>query len=155
MEPLLEKDDARVTMVLGDEILLKYELPLLEPGIEYASLSSGYYLWSHETWCQALMIGREVHVEPGDTVTLRAYINNMSTEALPEDAVVWFALEDGPGTKVGSVSAAGLAPASPQWYSFDWSVPDEFTAGTYTYQALIFIGDSDITWKPEYYPSSQ
>ena len=77
----------------------------------------------------------------------------MSTEALPDNAVVSFVFEDGLDTKVGSVSAAGLAPGSSQWYSLAWTVPDNFTAGTYTYQASIFIGDADITWKPEYYPS--
>ena len=123
--------------------------------IEFSSVASGYYRWSHETWCEVLALGRQLHVKPGGMVTLRAYINNMSTEALPDNAIVWFALEDDPDPKVGSVSAAGLMPGSSHWYSFDWSVPDDFTAGAYTYQALIFIGDSDITWKTEYYPSSE
>ena len=153
MEPLLEKDDKRAYMIPGDEITLQYALPPAGlAGIEFSSVASGYYLWSHETWCEVLALGRQLHVEPGNTVTLRAYINNMSTEALPDDAMVRFALEDGPGTEVGSVSAAGLAPGGSQWYSFEWTVPDNFKAGTYTYKSLIFLGDSNITWKPEYYP---
>ena len=154
MEGLLEKDDKRVYMEPNDQILLKYALPpsgML--GAEFASVASGYYLWSHETWCEVLALGRQLYVEPGDTVTLRAYINNMSTKVLPDNTVVSFSLEDGADTPVGTVSAAGLIPGGSQWYSFTWTVPDNFTAGTYTYQASIFKGDSDITWKPEYYPT--
>ena len=154
MEPLLEKDDKRVYMIPGDEILVKYALPPSGlDGIEFSSVASGYYLWSHETWCEVLALGRQLHVEPGNTVALRAYINNMSTEALPDDAVVRFALGDDPVATIGSVSAACLAPGASQWYSLEWIAPDNFPAGTYTYRASIFLGASDITWKPEYYPT--
>ena len=154
MESLLEKDDKRVVMIPGDEILVQYALPSADlADIEFSSVASGYYLWRHETWCEVMALGRQLHVEPGNTVTLRAYINNMSTEALPDNAVVRFALEDDPVATVGSVSAAGLAPGGSQWYSLVWLAPEDFTAGTYTYQALVFMGESDITWKPEYYPT--
>jgi hypothetical protein len=151
MEALLEKDDNRVYMIPGDEIAVQYALPITGlPGIQYAAVASGYYLWSHETWCEVLALGRELHVEPGDKVTLRAYINNMSTKALPDNAVVCFTLQD--GLNVGTVSAAGLAPGSSQWYSLTRTVPDYFTPGTYTYEASIWVGEADVTWKPEYYP---
>jgi len=154
MEPLLQKDDKRVFMIPDDEITLQYAVPPAGlAGIEFSVVASGYYLWSHTTWCEVLALGRQLNVTPGETVTLRAYINNMSTEILPDNAVVWFVLEDGLDTKVGSVSAAGLAPGSSQWYSLEKTVPDNLTVGTYTYKALVFLGDSDITWKPEYYPT--
>ena len=154
MESLLEKDDKRVYLIPGDEILVQYAFPPAGlGGIEFSSVASGYYLWSHETWCEVLALGRQLHVTPGDTVTLRAYINNMSTKVLPDDAIVRFALEDDPDTTVGSVSAAGLAPGDSQWYLLEWTTPEDFTAGAYSYRASIFLGESDITWKPEYYPT--
>lgn len=146
MEALLGKDDNRVSMIPGDEIQVQFGLPPVEglAGIQFASVASGYYLWSHETWCEVLALGRELHVEPGDVITVRAYINNMSTKALPDNAVVCFTLQD--GSNIGTVSAAGLEPGSPRWYSLSGTVPDDFTAGTYTYKASVWIGDSDITW---------
>ena len=154
MESLLEKDDKRVYLIPGDEILVQYAFPPAGlGGIEFSSVASGYYLWSHETWCEVLALGRQLHVTSGDTVTLRAYINNMSTKVLPDDAIVRFALEDDPDTTVGSVSAAGLAPGDSQWYLLEWTTPEDFTAGAYSYRASIFLGESDITWKPEYYPT--
>jgi hypothetical protein len=143
------KDGQRVNTVPGDEILLTYALP--SKGLEgaiFKSVSSGYYLWSNVTYSQVLELGPELGVRPGDTVTLKAKINNMSTDELPEDAVVWFNVKgpDWSGTKVASVSAAGLAPASPQWYSRDWSVPNGLPAGTYSYDASIWIGETNITF---------
>jgi len=152
MEALMEKDDNRVYMMPGDEIAVEYALPIAGlPGIQFAAVASGYYLWSHETWCEVLALGRELRVEPGDTVTLRAYVNNMSTKALPDNAVVSFTLQG--GLNVGTVSAAGLAPGSSQWYSLTRTVPGGFTPGTYTYEASVWVGEADVTWKPEYYPT--
>ena len=149
-EALREKDDERVSTGPGDEILLTYSLPSrgLEDA-EFICVSSGYYLWTDETWCEILDLDAEVKVQPGGTVTLKAKLNNIWTEELPEGAVVWFDVKgpDWTGTKVASVSAAGLAPGSPRWYSCDWSVPGEVPAGTYTCEASVWIGESDITWR--------
>jgi len=145
-----EKDDERVNTVPGDEILLTYVLPPKGlAGAESKSSSSGYYLWSNVKYCQVLELAPELEVQPGHTVTLKAKINNMHTEAMPEDAVVWFNIHspDWSETKVASVSAAGLAPGSPQWYSCEWSVPSDAPSGTYTYDASIFIGGTNITWR--------
>jgi hypothetical protein len=144
-----EKDDERVDTVPGDEILLTYRLPSRDiEGATFKSVSSGYYLWSDLTYCQVLELGRGLEVRPGDTVILKAKINNMSTEELPDNAVVWFNVKgpDWSETKVASVSAAGLAPASPQWYSSDWSIPSNASAGTYSYDASIWIGETNITF---------
>jgi parallel beta-helix repeat protein len=147
------KDDQRVNTVPGDEILLTYGLPSrgLEGAI-FKSVSSGYYLWSNVTYCQVLELGPELEVQPGDTVTLKARINNMSTYELTENAIVWFSIRGAnwPPRKVASVSATGLAPASPQWYSCEWPVPNDAPAGTYTYDASIWIGSSNITWRGGY-----
>jgi len=150
VDSLFQQDDKRVNMIPGDEILLEYALPPADlADIEFSFVASGYYLWSHETWCEVLSLGPKLQVKPGEKVNLRAYINNMSTEALPNNAVVSFVLDD-LDMKVGSITASGLAPGSPKWYSLDRTVPTDFTAGTYTYKALISIGESDITWKAGY-----
>ncbi len=148
-EALKQKDNERVYTVPGDEILLTYYVP--SEGIEdaeFKSISSGYYHWSAETWCEVLELGPAFTVHPGDTVTLYAKINNMSAYELPEDARVYFNIQ-GPGyssVNIFSVSAGGLAPGSPKWYSLNWTVPDDAPAGKYSYSASVYIGETDITF---------
>ena len=152
MDALRDKDDLRIHMIPGDEILLTYALPPVGvSAMEFSFAATGYYLWIESTWCEVFALGPQVSTSPGDSVRFSALINNMSTQPLPEDAVIWFTLGDGLGTKIGSVSAAGLGPGMAQWYSIDWSVPSGVSPGDYTYVASVFIGDSDITWKDEYY----
>jgi glutamine amidotransferase-like uncharacterized protein len=149
MQALIEKDDSRVYMTPGDEISVQWALPIEGDlsGIDIASVASGYYLWSHETWCEVLAIGRAFYAGPGDTVTLSACVNNMSTQTLPDNAVVSFNLVDGFNTPVGTVSAASLAPGSPHGYYLDWTVPDHAAPGIYRYEVSVWIGDTDVTWK--------
>ena len=149
-EALKDKDDERVYTVPGDEILLTYLAPSggVE-GAEFKSISSGYYLWSAETWCEVLELGPDLNIHPGDTVTFSAKINNMSAYELPEDAVVYFNIH-GPelsAANVVSVSSAGLAPGSPKWFFCNWTVPDDFPGGDFPYKASVYIGETDITWK--------
>jgi len=83
-------------------------------------------------------------------VTLGALINNMGDEPMSRETMVWFTLKDGSGTKLGPVSAAGLAPGSSQLYLFEWTVPGDVAAGAYSYQVSILQSESD-TWNDEYY----
>lgn len=149
-EALKKKDNNRAYTAPGDEILLIYYVPY--GGVEnteFKSISSGYYLWSAETWCQVLDLGPALTVQPGDIATLQARINNMSTYELPADARVYFNIQ-GPGryssVNIFSVSAGLLAPGNPQWYSLNWTVPDDAPAGEYTYSASVYIGEKNITW---------
>jgi len=146
------KDNLRAFMESGDEIMLRYLAPPygLE-GVEFTAVSSGYYIWTDETWCKVLAKGPDVVVEPGAKVTLGALINNMGDEPMSKETMVWFILKDGSGTKLGPVSAAGLAPGSSQLYLFEWTVPGDVAAGAYSYQVSILQGESDITWNDEYY----
>ena len=149
-EALKDKDDERVNTVPGDEILLTYLAPSggVE-GAEFKSISSGYYLWSAETWCEVLELGPDLNIHPGDTVTFSAKINNMSAYELPEDAVVYFniLIPGYSGSKVASVSAGRLASGNPEWFSCNWTVPADAPPGKYTYSASVYIGQTDITLK--------
>jgi peptidyl-Lys metalloendopeptidase len=145
------KDEARTITVSGDEILLTYGIPSEGVGkyTEFMSISSGYYLWSAETWVQVLDLGPVLNVKPGDTVALQAKINNMSAYELPADAQVYFDIH-GPGgysiEHVLSLSAGFLAPGSPKWHSLDWTVPKNAPAGEYFYSVSIFVGEENITF---------
>lgn len=150
---LMEKDDMRVFMVPGDEIMIRCPMPLGDlEDMEFSIAGSGYYLWTHETWCEVLALGKQLHVTPGNTVALSARINNMSTLPLSDSAEVWFSIEDGVGTLLGPLSADRLIPGEPRWYVLNWSVPEGFPAGIYTYKALVFLGNEDITWNPKHPP---
>ena len=147
---LRKKDNNRVYMAPGDEILLTYHVP---PGgvenTEFKSISSGFYLWSAETWCQVLDLGPALTVQPGVTATLQARINNMSAHYLPADARVYFNIQGPAGyssVNIFSVPAGFLAPGNPQWYSLNWIVPNDAPAGEYTYSASVYIGEENITW---------
>jgi len=149
-ESLRKRDNNRAYTAPGDEILLTYRVPL--GGVENAefkSISSGYYLWSAETWCQILDLGPAITVQPGVIATLLARINNMSAFELPEDARVYFNIQ-GPGgyssNNIFSISVELLAPGNPQWYSINWTVPDDAPAGQYYYSASVYIGKKNITW---------
>jgi len=52
------KDNLRAFMESGDEIMLRYLAPPygLE-GVEFTAVSSGYYIWTDETWCKVLAKG--------------------------------------------------------------------------------------------------
>jgi glutamine amidotransferase-like uncharacterized protein len=134
-EALTKRDDNRAYTAPGDEILLTYRVP---PGgvekTEFKSVSSGYYLWSKERWCEVLNLGPAFIVQPGVIATLQARINNMSASELPDDARVYFNIW-GPGgyssNNIFSVTAGSLAPATPKWYSLNWTVPDDAPAGQY------------------------
>jgi hypothetical protein len=94
------------------------------------------------------------HVSGSLSATIKAKLNNMSTEGLPADAVVPFYVQasDSSYAKAASVSVAGLAPANPKWYSsYDWIVPTNAPAGTLVYKARIWIGGAEITYGDETY----
>jgi hypothetical protein len=156
MEALRAQDDSRVHMIPGDEILLRYGVPfpkmgssLFEPGpfeLEFLGWSSGYYLWRHDIWCEAKSLFPELALDPGKVVIFEGLVNNMSTEALPKDAQVWFVLKNEPWARIGPVSAAELPPATPTSFSFQWEVPEDFTPGIYAYAPRVYVGDKDVTW---------
>jgi hypothetical protein len=154
-EYLKRKDNYRAYTAPGDEILLTYRIP---PGgvgnASFKAISSGYYLWTAETWCQILDLGPVIAVQPGATVLLEAKINNMSAHELPADAMVHFEVR-GPGGYVNtlSVSAGLLAPASPKWHSLNWTVPNDAPAGDYSYSASVYLGNKNITWDVQDIPT--
>jgi hypothetical protein len=80
----------------------------------------------------------------GRTTTMWAYVVNNGPYALPASARVWF-YTDGPGTStgegwVGSASVAGLAPNTGAWYSYNWPIPINATAGAWQYWARVYDG---------------
>ena len=144
----VNNDNDRVNTVYGDEILLTYSVPY--GGVENAEfkcISSGYYLFTDDISCEVLEVVPELYINPGDTVTLKAKINNIHASALPADAVVYFNIQGSgySGSKVASVSAEGLVSGSPKWFSCDWTVPVDCPAGSYSYDVSVFIGENDIT----------
>lgn len=158
-EALRKKDNHRVDMVAGDEILLIYRAPSGDvEHAEFKSVSSGYYLFTAQTVCQVLDLGPALSLRPGDIVTLQARINNMSASALPSDARVYFDIHGNGYSNKGtlSMSVASLPPGSPKWYSLNWTIPDDVPAGGgYTYSAAVYIGTINVTFDDKKYDGSE
>jgi peptidyl-Lys metalloendopeptidase len=145
---LNSKDDSRAYMAPGDWIMLAYGIPPegVTDKTEYKAISSGYYLWSAETWCQILSIGPRFFAKPGAVVELQAMINNMSTRDLPDDAILYFDIHGVRYTSRISTFVGSLAPGRPQNYSLYWTVPDDAPSGEYSYSVSIYIGENNITF---------
>ena len=142
------QDNQRLHMVPGDDIVLTYTAPTEDISqLEFASLTSGYYLWTDETWCEVVSTVAPVTSADGLTTTLWVQVNNMSTEALADNASIEFVLINSDGTTptVGTVSAAGLAPGEPTWYSLTID-SSEIQDDLVTHAANILIGTTDVTF---------
>ena len=81
---------------------------------------------------------------PGETVTMWAQVNNMSTSSLPSGSNVWF-YTDRYGY-VGYKSVAGLAAGATTWYSINWAIPSNAPLGNYTYWAVVYGSDWLSAW---------
>ena len=85
----------------------------------------------------------------GGTARLWAQVQNMSNANLPADTKIWF-YASGPGWSgspwVGAGPAAGLAPGAKTWVSFDWKIPLNAQAGTYTYWAQAYAPSAISGW---------
>jgi hypothetical protein len=86
----------------------------------------------------------------GEDVTLWAEVQNLDGSDLPSGTKVWFWV-NGPGWSgshwVGAANAGGLAADETRWYSFDWSVPNDLSAGSYAYYAQVWYdGEAVSEW---------
>lgn len=82
----------------------------------------------------------------GQSSTLWAKVENTGYPVLPSGARVWFYVS-GPGYSgwVGSASVANLTAGRNQWYYFNWSIPGDKQAGTYTYWAQVWTSSGSIS----------
>ena len=84
----------------------------------------------------------------GQSSTLWAKMKNTGTATLPSNTSVWFWVT-GPSWSgnhwVGSASVAGLAPNAVRWYSYDWTIPQGISNGTYTYWAQVWSNHRAIS----------
>ncbi len=75
-------------------------------------------------------------------------VENTSSSVLPSDAKVRFWV-NGPGWSgshwVGETSVASLAAGSTQSYSYNWFIPSDAPAGTYTYWAQVWTTSEAIS----------
>ena len=81
----------------------------------------------------------------GGTSALWAQIKNTGSSALPSNAVIWFWVSGLSNNWVGYASVAGLSPGVSNWYSYNWSIPGNITAGNYTYYSQVFAGSTAIS----------
>ncbi len=87
---------------------------------------------------------------PGQSSRLWVQVKNNDSSALPSDAKVRFWVT-GPGWSgsgwVGETSVASLAAGSTQSYSYNWNIPSDAPAGTYTYWAQVWTTSEAVsTW---------
>jgi len=144
-----EKDDDRLEIVPGDEIMLRYQPPVTAlSDIQFKCVSSGYYLWSSKTRCQILQLSSPATVSAENDLVLSARLNNMSTETLPDNALARFDIIDQAGevSTAGYVSVAGLPPGDPRWYSLKVAGPTDTDTETVNYTVSIWVNDTDITF---------
>ena len=115
-----------------------------ELNIEFPIPNVGKVLYLYNGICGITRLWPVDTSQSGTTVPLWAEV--MAKQNLPENAEVWFWV-DGPDWSgshwVGSKSVAGLLHDQTKWYRFDWTIPSDAAAGTYTYKAQVWRGWTD------------
>jgi hypothetical protein len=87
-------------------------------------------------------------VQAGQPQTLYAYVTNTGNAAFPANTRVyfWATGPSGPSNYVGFTSMTGLAAGASAWYGYSWTIPPAYSAGTYTFWAIVLnIADNNVT----------